>query len=156
MTIRAKGFAVMNLTVCITLAFNQFVNPWALEALNWKYYLVYCGWLVFELVFVLKFIIETKGRTLEETAALFDGDQSPEDLVQMGNEAATQTFIQMPPRELVEDHWQVEEMINRREAEKTGRWPLHRAESGRSLRGEKSNQYELRQNHRHSDTPSLA
>lgn len=54
--IRAKGFAVMvcpvelidvhsgdnfpvlqNITVCLTLAFNQFVNPWALDALGWKY-----------------------------------------------------------------------------------------------------------------------
>jgi hypothetical protein len=29
------------------------------------------------------------GRTLEETAALFDGEQSPQDLAQMGGEAAT-------------------------------------------------------------------
>ena len=56
--IRAKGFAVMvntsindsvpaenansvdhqqNLAVSLTLAFNQFVNPWALDALGWKY-----------------------------------------------------------------------------------------------------------------------
>lgn len=44
-----------------TVAFNQFVNPWALDAISWKYYIVYCGWLVFELVFVLFFIVETKG-----------------------------------------------------------------------------------------------
>ena len=44
-----------------TVAFNQFVNPWALEAIGWWYYLVYCGWLVFELIFVLWFIVETKG-----------------------------------------------------------------------------------------------
>ncbi|KAJ2917422.1 hypothetical protein MD484_g2970, partial [Candolleomyces efflorescens] len=59
--IRAKGFAVMNITIMATVAFNQFVNPWALEAIGWWYYLVYCGWLVFELVFVLWFIVETKG-----------------------------------------------------------------------------------------------
>ena len=51
---RAKGFAILvrcwllfsritndeslqNLTVCLTLAFNQFVNPWALDAMSWKY-----------------------------------------------------------------------------------------------------------------------
>lgn len=44
-----------------TIAFNQFVNPWALEAISWWYYVVYCGWLVFELVFVFFFIVETKG-----------------------------------------------------------------------------------------------
>ncbi|KAI0956155.1 hypothetical protein AcV7_006631 [Taiwanofungus camphoratus] len=52
--IRAKGFAVMNLLVSLTLAFNHFVNPWALDAIGWKYYLVYCGWLVVELIFIAK------------------------------------------------------------------------------------------------------
>lgn len=52
--IRAKGFAAMvsnvviigsrrilmfrqNFVVSLTLAFNQFVNPWALDAIGWKY-----------------------------------------------------------------------------------------------------------------------
>ncbi|KAI0671714.1 general substrate transporter [Trametes maxima] len=87
--IRAKGFAVMNLVVSLTLAFNQFVNPWALGAIGWYYYLVYCGWLIIELVFVVVYIIETKGRTLEETAALFDGEQRPHALMQTGGQAAT-------------------------------------------------------------------
>ncbi|ETW83040.1 MFS sugar transporter [Heterobasidion irregulare TC 32-1] len=91
-TIRAKGFALMNLTVSLTLAFNQFINPWALEAIGWKYYLVYCGWLGLELIFVLIYVVETRGRTLEETAALFDGEDRPADLVQMGGEAATMTM----------------------------------------------------------------
>jgi hypothetical protein len=52
-------------------------------------YLVYCGWLVIELAFVIRYIVETRGRTLEETAALFDGEQPTADLVQMGGEAAT-------------------------------------------------------------------
>ncbi|KAF8968146.1 general substrate transporter [Flammula alnicola] len=86
--VRAKGFAVMNLTLMATIAFNQFVNPWALEAISWWYYLVYCGWLVFELSFIFVFIVETKGRTLEETAALFDGEEQPMDLIAMGGVAA--------------------------------------------------------------------
>ena len=55
-------------------------------------YLVYCGWLIIELVFVVTYIVETKGRTLEETAALFDGEREPQDLVQRGGEAATMTM----------------------------------------------------------------
>ncbi|KAI0342860.1 general substrate transporter [Trametopsis cervina] len=90
--IRAKGFAVMNFVVALTLAFNQFVNPWALDAIGWRYYLVYCGWLIIELVFIVTNIVETKGRTLEETAALFDGEQCPQDLVYKGGEAATMTM----------------------------------------------------------------
>ncbi|EMD31323.1 hypothetical protein CERSUDRAFT_119885 [Gelatoporia subvermispora B] len=87
--IRAKGFAIMNLVVSLTLAFNQFVNPWALDAIGWKYYLVYCGWLIIELVFIVCYLVETKGRTLEETSALFDGEQQPEVLMHTGGEAAT-------------------------------------------------------------------
>ncbi|EGN99259.1 hypothetical protein SERLA73DRAFT_55023 [Serpula lacrymans var. lacrymans S7.3] len=90
--IRARGYAVMNFTVYLTIAFNQFVNPWALNAIGWKYYLVYCGWLILELVFVFVYIIETRGRTLEETAVLFDGDKAPQDLADRGGEAATLTM----------------------------------------------------------------
>ena len=35
--------------------------------------IVYCCWVAFELVYCYLFIIETKGLSLEETAALFDG-----------------------------------------------------------------------------------
>ncbi|KAF8968145.1 general substrate transporter [Flammula alnicola] len=88
--VRAKGFA--NLTMMATIAFNQFINPWALAAISWWYYVVYCGWLILELLFVIFFIVETKGRTLEETAALFDGDEQPLDLIAMGGEAANMTM----------------------------------------------------------------
>ncbi|KAF7336639.1 Hexose transporterarabidopsis thliana mutm-like protein-1 [Mycena venus] len=87
--IRAKGFAVMNLTVFLTSAFNQFVNPWAIGAIGWLYYLVYLGWLAFELAFIWFYVVETKGRTLEETAILFDGEARRNDLAYMGGEAAT-------------------------------------------------------------------
>ncbi|KAJ4477179.1 hypothetical protein J3R30DRAFT_3291440 [Lentinula aciculospora] len=87
--IRAKGFAVMNFTVYVTTIFNQFANPIAIERLGWWYYIVYCGLLIIELVFVVSFIVETRGRTLEETAALFDGEQPQQDLAITGGEAAT-------------------------------------------------------------------
>ncbi|KAH0585146.1 Lactose permease [Termitomyces sp. J132] len=90
--IRAKGFAVLNLTVMLTVAFNQFINPVAIDAIGWWYYLVYCGWLIIELVFVVTFVVETKGRTLEETSVLFDGEQPSHDLLAMGGDAATMTM----------------------------------------------------------------
>nr|GAT49251.1 predicted protein [Mycena chlorophos] len=71
--IRAKGFNVFNITISAALIFNQYVNPIALAALTWKYYVVYCVWLVCECVFLWFYLVETKNRTLEETAALFDG-----------------------------------------------------------------------------------
>ncbi|PPR00155.1 hypothetical protein CVT24_005056 [Panaeolus cyanescens] len=66
-SLRAKGFTVFNFGISLSLIFNQ---------LGWKYYLVYVVWIAFEMVFCYFFIIETKNLTLEETAALFDGDES--------------------------------------------------------------------------------
>ncbi|GAB1525811.1 hypothetical protein RhiTH_008977 [Rhizoctonia solani] len=74
--LRAKGLAFMNLSVMGAIIFNQYTNPIALDALQWKYYLVYSCWLVFELAYMYMFAVETKGRSLEETAALFDGDEA--------------------------------------------------------------------------------
>jgi hypothetical protein len=70
---------------------------------------VYCGWLGFELCFVLRYVIETKGkhlvleahrahltaitgRTLEETATIFDGANEELELQQVGTVAATQSI----------------------------------------------------------------
>lgn len=39
---------------------------------------MYVCWLAFELVYVYFFIVETKGLSLEETAALFDGHEATE------------------------------------------------------------------------------
>jgi hypothetical protein len=62
----------------------------ATAALKWKYYIVYCVWLVCESIFLYfcwylsEFtfssadpridLVETKNHTLEETAAIFDGE----------------------------------------------------------------------------------
>jgi hypothetical protein len=39
---------------------------------------VYVCWLAVEFVFLWFFLVETKNRTLEETAALFDGEEALE------------------------------------------------------------------------------
>lgn len=46
------------------------------DDIGWKYYIVYIVWLAFETVFLYFFLVETKGRSLEETAALFDGKEA--------------------------------------------------------------------------------
>ncbi|KAF9269876.1 general substrate transporter [Marasmius fiardii PR-910] len=78
--LRAKGFTIFNFTISLALIFNQYVNPTALGKLTWRYYIVYVCWLAFEVVYLYLFVIETKGLTLEETAALFDGDETTERL----------------------------------------------------------------------------
>ena len=36
--IRAKGFTIFNFAISLSLIFNQYVNPVALDAIQWKYY----------------------------------------------------------------------------------------------------------------------
>ncbi|PAV22912.1 hexose transporter [Pyrrhoderma noxium] len=72
-SIRAKGYAIFAFTVSASLVFNQYINPVALTAMGWKYYIVYCAWIGFELGYVYLFLVETRNRTLEETALIFDG-----------------------------------------------------------------------------------
>ncbi|KAK6988137.1 general substrate transporter [Favolaschia claudopus] len=79
--IRAKGFNIFNITISVALVFNQYVNPIALAALTWKYYVVYCVWLVCECIFLYFYLVETKNHTLEETAAIFDGEDARENIV---------------------------------------------------------------------------
>lgn len=82
--IRAKGLTVMFFCVDLSLWFNQYVNPIALENIQWKYYLVYCVWIAFELFVVLRWYVETKNTPLEEIAKYFDGDSAI-----VGGDAAT-------------------------------------------------------------------
>ncbi|KAK7018306.1 MFS domain-containing protein [Favolaschia claudopus] len=79
--IRAKGFNIFNITISVALVFNQYVNPIALAALSWKYYVVYCVWLVCECIFLYFYLVETKNHTLEETATIFDGEDAREKIV---------------------------------------------------------------------------
>ena len=46
--------------------FSNFVNPIAMDAIGWKFFAIYCGWICFEFIFQFFFYPETYGRTLEE------------------------------------------------------------------------------------------
>jgi hypothetical protein len=59
--------------------------------LNLPQYLVYLAFLAFELAYIFFFLIETKGKTLEETAAIFDGQQQIDNIANVGHDAATQS-----------------------------------------------------------------
>jgi len=52
--IRAKGLMVQSFFVQAALVFNQYVNPIGLERLTpqYRFYIIYCCWLAFELVIV--------------------------------------------------------------------------------------------------------
>ncbi|KAL1853092.1 hypothetical protein VTK73DRAFT_9108 [Phialemonium thermophilum] len=77
---RLKGLSIMLSVQSIAQAFNQWVNPVALDAIQWKYYIVYIALLCVYLVLVIFFFPETKRLTIEEVSLLFDtgrlGDSS--------------------------------------------------------------------------------
>ena len=52
----------------------QYVNPIALENIQWKYYIFYCCFLAFELVVIYFCYPETRYLPLEEVAKIFDRD----------------------------------------------------------------------------------
>jgi len=66
------------------MIFNQYTNPIALGHIVWRYYIVYCCWIAFEVVFLYFYIVETKNLTLEETAALFDGKDAFKEIAGSG------------------------------------------------------------------------
>ncbi|KAJ5109088.1 hypothetical protein N7456_005763 [Penicillium angulare] len=75
-SIRAKGLAVTMAVTALSSVFNQYVNPVGLEHLQWRFYFVYIAILVVECFCIWFLFVETKGPTLEEIAALFDGDNA--------------------------------------------------------------------------------
>ncbi|KAH8180101.1 sugar transporter domain-containing protein [Sarocladium implicatum] len=70
---RSKGIAVEQLTVRFAVFFNTYVNPIALDNIGWKYYIVYCVWILVEIATVYFLFPETHGRTLEELSFMFEG-----------------------------------------------------------------------------------
>ncbi|KAG8214166.1 major facilitator superfamily domain-containing protein [Butyriboletus roseoflavus] len=112
--LRAKGFTWFNFTISLSLIFNQYVNPVALGALGWKYYLVYVFWICFEAVFLWFYVVETRNRTLEETAALFDGDDAMD---QITEKAAATAGLPVGDRTVSID--ESEQKVDVREANET-------------------------------------
>lgn len=70
--LRAKSAALLLLSQNVAQAFNQFVNPVALAAIAWKYFIVYVAVISFYIVMFYFFCRETKGLTVEEASEVYD------------------------------------------------------------------------------------
>ncbi|EEU33403.1 uncharacterized protein NECHADRAFT_56714 [Fusarium vanettenii 77-13-4] len=75
-SIRAKGMATYIFSTKAAVFVNQYVNPIGLDSIGWKYYLVYVVILAVESFIAYGWFIETKGKSLEEIAVLFDKEQA--------------------------------------------------------------------------------
>lgn len=73
--LRAKGTTTFSLVNGLTNIYNGFVNPVAMDAISWRYYIVFCCLLLIELVVIALVFPETHGYSLEETAEAF-GDSA--------------------------------------------------------------------------------
>ncbi|KAL4920467.1 hypothetical protein BDW62DRAFT_198782 [Aspergillus aurantiobrunneus] len=69
------AFTPLLVSTRVALSFNTFVNPNILDAIAWKYYIVYCVILVIITVAIWFWYPETNGYTLEEMVVVFDGDK---------------------------------------------------------------------------------
>lgn len=74
---RTKGLNIFLFSQYAVLIYNGYVNPIAMDAIDWKYYIVFCCVLAVELVIVIFTFPETSGYTLEEVAQVF-GDAAPD------------------------------------------------------------------------------
>ncbi|KAK5442744.1 hypothetical protein LTS15_010951 [Exophiala xenobiotica] len=71
--LHARGLATTLLSTQAAVFFNSFVNPIALGAIAWKYYIIYCVILVFITVTIYFCYPETMGHSLEEMTRVFEG-----------------------------------------------------------------------------------
>lgn len=69
---RAKGTAIGNLASSLASAVIQYSSGPAFEHIGYYFYLVFLFWDLFEAAFMYFFFPETKDRTLEELAEVFE------------------------------------------------------------------------------------
>ncbi|KAJ5864222.1 uncharacterized protein N7529_006138 [Penicillium soppii] len=74
--LRAKGTNIMQIASTCVLIFNGYANPVAMDAISWRYYIVYCCVIAIEIAIVYFGFPETKGHSLEEVALIFDGEEA--------------------------------------------------------------------------------
>lgn len=74
--LRSRGLSLTLLTIFASGFFNQYVNPIGLERIQWRFYFVYVACLAAMIVIIYFVFPETKGRSLEEIAVIFDGERA--------------------------------------------------------------------------------
>ncbi|CEN61725.1 hypothetical protein ASPCAL08375 [Aspergillus calidoustus] len=70
--LRSRGLMVTWMSCIVAIIFNTFVNPIAMDAIGWKYYIVYVVLLVSWCVITYLAYPETRGLSLEDVAVRFD------------------------------------------------------------------------------------
>lgn len=69
---RAKGSGLNFLFLNVAMVVNTYGISVGMEAIGWKLYLIYIGWIMVEMVIIYFFFVETAGKTLEELGEIFE------------------------------------------------------------------------------------
>ncbi|KAL4951185.1 general substrate transporter [Aspergillus filifer] len=72
-SLRSKAAMMYQLTGNLAGLYNSFANPVAMDAISWRYYIVWCVVIGVNFTLIYLFFPETKGKGLEEVAEIFDG-----------------------------------------------------------------------------------
>lgn len=72
---RSTGLALTLFSSYLALIFNLFINPIAMAAITWKYYIVYCCLNFAIFAFIYLFYPETKGHSLENITEVFSDEK---------------------------------------------------------------------------------
>ncbi|KAI1491486.1 lactose permease [Biscogniauxia mediterranea] len=68
---RAKGSGLSYLFLNVAMIVNTYGISVGIQAIQWRLYLVYIGWIMVEMVVIYFFFVETAGKTLEELGEIF-------------------------------------------------------------------------------------
>lgn len=97
-SLRSKASMLYQLTGNLAGLYNSFANPVAMEAIGWRYYIVWVVMIAIHLTLILFFFPETKGRGLEEVAEIFDGPNAASGanaMKQMGLDVNAQNAVEV-------------------------------------------------------------
>lgn len=75
-TLRGRGLSTMYISTFVGLVVGNQVNPIAMKAIAWKYYILFCCILAVLFVIIWFLFPETKGHSLEEIREVFEGKAS--------------------------------------------------------------------------------
>lgn len=84
--LRSKGTTMYQFLQQLAQLFGAYVNPIALAAVNWEWYIFYLVALTVWITVIYFFFPETRGLSLEECSLLFDGEEARSKQMQVGEE----------------------------------------------------------------------
>ncbi|KAL8404609.1 hypothetical protein RB594_009456 [Gaeumannomyces avenae] len=84
---RAKGSGANFLFLNIAMVINTYGISEGMEKIGWKLYIVYCVWILVEMVLIYFFAVETAGKTLEEISEIFEAENPRKESLKKRNVA---------------------------------------------------------------------